>query len=141
MTPRGRESVRQLCFVHNFNNHDLDYYFVNDRGPMQHYSFAKNAYYVHISFIICDDKLSPLLFACLQAGNNVTTNSTFIDIRMQMTHKRTALIVHVINLCLTSPQSVHLMRLKPLVACFITRWQHRPCSTLPSKCWPLETTS
>ena len=26
--------VRQLCFVRNFDNHDVNYHFVNDRGPM-----------------------------------------------------------------------------------------------------------
>ena len=28
------EAVRQLCFVHNFDNHDVNYDFVNGREPM-----------------------------------------------------------------------------------------------------------
>ena len=32
--PGINEAVRRLCCVHNFDNHDVDYDFVNDRGPM-----------------------------------------------------------------------------------------------------------
>ena len=28
------EAVRRLCCAHNFDNHDVNYEFVNDRGPM-----------------------------------------------------------------------------------------------------------
>ena len=32
--PGIHEAVRQLCFVHNFDNHDVNYDCGNDRGPM-----------------------------------------------------------------------------------------------------------
>ena len=32
--PGINEAMRRLCCVHNFDNHDVNYDFVNDRGPM-----------------------------------------------------------------------------------------------------------
>ena len=32
--PGIHEAVRRLCCVHDFDNHDVNYDFVNDRGPM-----------------------------------------------------------------------------------------------------------
>ena len=32
--PGIHEVVRQLCFVHNVDNHDVNYDFINGRGPM-----------------------------------------------------------------------------------------------------------
>ena len=56
--PGFHEAVRRLCFVHNFDNHDVNYDFVND-------SFAKNACYVlyHLIYVVktCANKLGPLL--------------------------------------------------------------------------------
>ena len=34
MRPEIHEAGRQLYSVHNFDNHDVNYNFVNDRGPM-----------------------------------------------------------------------------------------------------------
>ena len=35
VTPPGiNEAVLRLCCVHNYDNHDVNYDFVNDRGPM-----------------------------------------------------------------------------------------------------------
>ena len=34
--PGIHEAGWRLCFVHNFDIHDVNYDFVNDRGPMKH---------------------------------------------------------------------------------------------------------